>query len=57
MTTTQLAVVLVVIAALGFVAVVSGAAVLWGLGVALLTGGGLAVGSVVAVVLYDGEKN
>lgn len=48
--------VLVVIAALGFVAVVSGAAVLWGCGVALMVGGGLPLLGVVGYVLYDGDK-
>lgn len=48
MTTTQAALVLAVIAS---AAVVAGAVVLWGFGVALLAGGVL--GLVAAVVLYD----
>ncbi len=48
MTTTRIA---VGIAALGAVAIVAGTAVLWGLGVALITAGVLAVGC--AVALYD----
>lgn len=56
MTTTQIAVVLAVIAVASVATIVAGAAVIWGLGVALLTGGGLTLAAVVAVVLYDPAK-
>lgn len=52
-----MAVALAVIAVASVAAIVAGAAVLWGLGVALLTGGGLTLAGVIAVVLYDPAKS
>jgi hypothetical protein len=55
-TTTQIAIVLAVIAIASAAAIIAGAAVIWGLGVALLTGGGLCLSGVVVAVLYDPAK-
>lgn len=51
-----IALALAVIAVLAYSAIVAGAAVIWGLGVALLTSGVLPLVAVIFYVLYDPDK-